>query len=255
VVVDRFGVNAPEFPGVAQAVMLDNDAMVAPAVLWGKLAFYHGPLTGEVKGQRVDGLCDLKKDRVGCAVYRSKGALTLLAINAAGEGQAFAIGPDGSYRRDLGSVTLKPATPAKAWTTLAMKHPDTLLGAADGQVIEMARDGADWRERGRWRADFGPAIRIAADSGELWVADRDRHRVAVLGLATEKPLAGFGTPDRPGAGLRLEPAERRVGCGRGRLAGVKRVLRQPAGQGGLAPGRLSRRVGFQRSGQAALRRV
>ena len=197
----RFGVNAPGYPGVAQAVMLDNDSMVAPGELWGKPAFYHGPLTGEVQGQRVEGACGLKKDRVGCAVYRSKGTLALLAINEAGDGQAFAIGSDGRYQRDLGSVALKPAAPVRAWTSLAMKDPDTLLGAADGQVVEMTRDGNDWKEARRWRADFGPAIWIAADSGRLWVADRDRHRIIVLDLATEKPLATFGTPDKAGADL------------------------------------------------------
>ena len=181
--------------------MLDNDSMAAPGEMWGKPAFYHGPLTGEVQGQRVDQGCGLKKDRVGCAVYKSKGALTLLAINEAGTGQAFAIGSDCRYQRDLGSVALKPAAPVKAWTSLAMKEPDTLLGAADGHVVEMTRDGNDWKEARRWRADFGAAIWFAADAGRLWVADRDRHRIVVLDLATEKPLAVFGTPDKPGADL------------------------------------------------------
>lgn len=197
----RLGVNAPEHPGVAQVVMLDNDSMAAPAHLWGKPAFYHGPLTREVQGQRVEQGCGLKNDRVGCTVYKNNGALTLLAINEAGEGQAFAIGADGRYQRDLGAVALKTAAPVKAWTSLAMKGPDSLLGAADGHVLELARDGNDWRETRRWRADFGPAIWIAADSGKLWVADRDRHRVLALDLATEKPIAVFGTTDKPGTDL------------------------------------------------------
>ena len=197
----RLGVNAPEHPGVAQAVMLDNDSMVAPASLWGKPAFYHGPLTGEVQGQRIDQGCGLKKDRVGCAVYRSKGILTLLTINEAGDGQAFAIGSDGTYQRDLGPVALRPAAPVKAWSSLAMKDPDTLLGAGDGYVVEMARDGNDWKEARRWRADFGAAIWIAADAGRLWVADRNRHRVVALDLATGGALAVFGTPDTPGTNL------------------------------------------------------
>ncbi len=113
----------------------------------------------------------------------------------------FAIGADGRYQRDLGSVALKPAVPVKAWTSLAMEDPDTLLGAADGHVVEMARDGADWKESRRWRADFGAAIWIAADAGRLWVADRDHHRIVALDLATGKALAAFGTPDKPGTGL------------------------------------------------------
>jgi hypothetical protein len=172
--------------------MLENDHMVAVCHLWGQPTFCYGPLTGEVKSWRIGDRCGLKKDRVGCAVYRSAGRLVLLAIGPAGDGQAFAIGSDGAWRSDLGNVQLKTVTPVKAWTSLAMKDADTLLGAGDGHVIEMARDGTDWKETRRWRVDFGAVIHISADSGRLWVSDRDRHRVAVLELGTGKSIAAFG---------------------------------------------------------------
>ncbi|NQT85734.1 hypothetical protein HQ560_03160 [bacterium] len=187
----RFGVNPVEFPWAGQPVMLDNDRIVVPCHLWGKPMFYYGPLTIELKGWRVD-KSNLKKDRVGSAVYRAGGKLVLLVIGPAGDGQAFAIGSDGAYREDLGDVQLKTLTPVRAWTSLAMKSADTLLAAGDGHVIEMARDGANWKEARRWRADFGSAIHISADSGRLWVSDRDGHRVVTFDLATGKPIASFG---------------------------------------------------------------
>jgi hypothetical protein len=189
----RFGVNPPEFPWTAQPVMLDNDHMVAVGHLWGQPTFYYGPLTGEVKNWRIGDKCGLRKDRVGCAVYRGAGRLVLLAVGPSGDGQAFAIGSDGAWREDLGEVQLKTVTPINAWTSLAMKDADTLLGAGDGHVIEMARDGTHWKETRRWRADFGPTVHIASDSGRLWVAERDGHRVCVFELVTGKPIATFGS--------------------------------------------------------------
>jgi len=74
----RFGVNPPEFPWAAQAVMLDNDNVVVPCYLWGRPTFYSGPLTKELRGQRLDKGCALTRDRVGSAVTRADGRLALL---------------------------------------------------------------------------------------------------------------------------------------------------------------------------------
>ena len=198
----RFGVNPPDFPWTGQVVMLDNDNVVVPCSLWGRPTLYSGPLTKELRGQRIDKGCALTRDRVGSAVYRADGRLALLTIGPKGDGHAFAMGSDGSYRGELGPVALRTAAPMKAWTSLAMKDADTLLGAADGHVVEMTRDGTNWKESRRWRADFGSAIAVTADSGRLWVADRERHRVVVFDLAKAKPIAVFGTPDRAGTDLK-----------------------------------------------------
>ena len=198
----RLGVNPPNFPWTGQVVVLGNDNVVVPCYLWGRPMFYSGPLTKELRGQRIDKGCALTRDRVGSAVYRSDGRLALLTIGPKGDGHAFAIGSDGSYRGELGPVALRAAVPIKAWTSLAMKDADTLLGAADGHVVEMTRDGTNWKESRRWRADFGSAITITADSGRLWVADRERHRVVAFDMATGSPIAIFGAPDRAGTDLK-----------------------------------------------------
>lgn len=204
----EFGVNAPDAPGIGQAVMLESDLMVAPGCMWGKPAFYRGKLTTELGVDRIETPCALKRGTTGTAVYADQGKLVLLAIERTGAGQTFQIDSGGAYRGDIGPVALKAATPGKEWTSLAMKDATTLLAAVDGQVVEMVRDGKDWKESRRWNSwgageteKFGAAVWITADDGRLWVADRERHRVVCFDLATGKPLAAFGTVDKKGADL------------------------------------------------------
>jgi len=204
--LDR-GVNPPEHPGVAQVAMLPSDSICAPGLLWGKPAFYRGPLTEEVKCDRIDKGCALRKEVVASAAVQSKGRRVLLAVDAAGKGDSFLIGEDGAYQGEAGPLTLR-AAPAGEWTTLAPKDEGTLLGAAGGAVVELARDGNDWKEARRWSSwgpgpaeKFGGRVFIAADEGRLWAADAERHRVVCFDLGTGKPLGSFGTCDKAGADL------------------------------------------------------
>ena len=206
----RLGINTLEFPGIGQAAMLDDDTLVAPGSMWGKPTIVSGKLTKEVSAQRIEKPTSLPlKDTCGSAVYRRENHLLLLVLDAAGKAQAFNLSNDGRYVSDAAPVELKTVTPVKAWTALAMRNAGTLLAAADGAVIEFAQDGAvNWIEKRRWnswgaKADekFGAAISIASDAGRLWVADRERQRVLCFDLATGKPLAAFGTPDKSGDDL------------------------------------------------------
>jgi hypothetical protein len=200
----RLQVNPPEV-GVGQVVMLDDDRMVAAGWMWGKPAFYHGPLTGEVAAERIESGCTLAKAPQGAAAYRQGNQRVLLVIDAQGNGRAYRF--DGRYGGDLGPVELKLASPAKAWTSLATRG-DTLLAAVDGQVAELAREGTGWRETRRWAAwgdapdqRFGARVTLAADAGRLWVADTERHRVLCFTLADGRLLASFGATDQPGDSL------------------------------------------------------
>jgi hypothetical protein len=202
------GVNAPEHPGTGQCVMLDNDKMVAPGYLWGKPSFYCGPLSTEVRIDRIEKECALKLGTTGSAVYARQGKPVLLAVEKSGAGHAFFIDGEGRYQGEAGAVALKTSSPAGAWTSLAMKDGTTLLGAADGAVIEMAPEGNDWKETRRWSSwgagpaeKFGASIWIAADVGMLWVADAERHRVLCFDFKTGKPVATFGTADKAGDDL------------------------------------------------------
>ena len=214
------GVNAPEHPGVGQAVMLDGRVMVAPGRMWGQPTLYYGPLAKKVTARRLGDECRLPAGAVGSAVYRDQGRLVLLVVTADGKGYAVRIGSDGSYRGEVGPVPLETAGPAQRWTSLAMKDEAVLLAAVDGHVVEMAPRGEGWKETRRWNTAgtagrFGPAIHIAAADGRLWIADRGRHRVVCVDLASGKPLATFGTADRSGTDLAsLSHPETIAACGR-----------------------------------------
>ncbi len=197
------GVNMPDEAG--QAVVLPGDAMVAPAFMWGKPAFYHGVLSKDVKTERVEKGCALAKGAVGSASYVVRKRRVLLVVGATGTAAAFFIGEDGDYQADAGPVELKTAPPAKEWTSLGMRDENTLLAAADGAVIEFARSGDGWTETKRWSSwgggateKFGRRIRLAADAGRLWVSDEERHRVVCF---EGKSVVDFGTCDRAGSDL------------------------------------------------------
>jgi sugar lactone lactonase YvrE len=205
----RFGVNGPDGRGIGQAVMLPSDAMVAPGILWGQAAMYSGRLDDEVRGDRIGTPMKLPKGYAGSASYVRDKQRVLLVVDQTGAGQAFRIAPDGRFEGDAGDVRLQFAGPGADCTSLAMKDDETLLVAA-GQVIELARDGAGWRESRRWnswgaaaeeRFGAGHVIHIAADDGRLWVADTARHRVVCFDLKTGKPVATFGTADKAGTDL------------------------------------------------------
>jgi len=239
----RCGVNSPEYPGVGQAVMLENDLMVAPGLLWGKPTLYAGPLDKEVKTYRYEKDFSLRKDFCGTAAYKDGGKLVLLVVTKKGAAQACEIASNGEFRADLGEVTLQTTAPVKEWTSLAMKDAGVLLAAGDGQVLEFARDGKNWKETKRWNSwggggagaeeKFGARIWITADTGRVWVSDRERHRVVAFDAASGKPLATFGKTDQKGTdlGTLAEPqviaarGERAVVYDSGNQRLVKLVLR------------------------------
>jgi hypothetical protein len=203
------GVNGPDYPGIGQAVMLDGERMVAPGWLWGKPALYHGKLSGEVAIDRIETPCALKKGTTGSVVYDDEKKRVLLVVEKGGAAQALEIDPEGRYRGDLGPVALELVSPAKEWTSLAAKDKGTLLAAADGNVVELVRDGKGWKESRRWNSwgpgeaeKFGARIWITADAGRLWIADRERMRVLCFDLASGKPVATFGAVDAKGTDLK-----------------------------------------------------
>jgi hypothetical protein len=205
----RFGVPADV---CGQAVMLENDRMVAPGVQYGnQVRLFHGPLTTEVRlsGHGKVGITkDMYKRACGAAVYRTGGRLVMLLVSRDGEAVLEQIGSDGKHIRNIGRVELATSSPAQAWTTLAMKDSGALLAAADGHVIEFTADGQNWKEARRWSswgtgpdARFGAEVFIAVDAGRLWVSDTERHRVVVFDLATGREVASYGKLDGKGADM------------------------------------------------------
>jgi hypothetical protein len=143
---------------------------------------------------RLDAL-EIPKDVVGVALYREltgkRGGWRLLVLGGAGQTKVHEIAEDrrNPWRKDLGSVVLRVATPVKAYTAVTMKDSETLFAAADGQIIEFGRDGADWKETGRWSDGFGAKLRVAVNGGRLAVADAEKNRVVLYAVADHRKLA------------------------------------------------------------------
>ena len=203
----RFSINPPGSPGISQAVMLDNDYMVACGFLWGTPAMFSGNFDKEINGSRIQKGFDLREGAVGSAVYRQDNKLTLLSIDSKGSGQAFYIGSDGKFRSSAGDVALETKRDTSDWTSLAMKE-NSLLASAEGYVIEFENDGNNWKEVSRWNSwgnnpdeNFGSEIYISSDSGLLWVSDTTRQRVVCLDSMSKKLLGTFGEVDNKGTGM------------------------------------------------------
>lgn len=182
------------FKMIAPCAHLDADTVVGLAEVYGKVSVAMGRFEEEdLSCGRLDRL-ELPKNVVGVALYReqpgAKGAWRLLALGASGQARAHEVAEDrrNPWRKDAGEVQLVTATPA-AFTAVTMKDPETLLAAADGQVIEFGRDGANWKEAGRWSDGFGTKVRLAVSEGRLAVADAEKNRVALYALSDRRKLA------------------------------------------------------------------
>jgi hypothetical protein len=183
------------FNMIAPCAHLDANTVVGLAEVYGKVSVAMGCFDEEgLSCNRLDTL-SLPKDVVGVALYReqpgAKGGWRLLVLGAAGQANVHEMAEDrrNPWRKDLGVVALRTATPVKAFTAVTMKDAETLLAAADGQVIAFGRDGADWKETARWSDAFGPQLRVAVSAGRLAIADATNNRLALYALADHRKLA------------------------------------------------------------------
>jgi hypothetical protein len=178
--------------------------MVAPALRNGKSALYAG-LLGEPVSTFQSSF--LPKDGAISAVVTWNKKPTVLILNSKGKGTGIFIGTDGKPHNLAGEVELQTASPVNKWTSLAA-FGDKLIGAADGQVIELDREGDTWKETLRWNswgdgpdAKLGKEIVLTVSQGRLWIADTDRQRVVCLDAANRQPIGSFGALDQAGDDL------------------------------------------------------
>ncbi|MFZ2658049.1 MAG: hypothetical protein WAX69_24165 [Victivallales bacterium] len=199
----RWGVPAPD--KVFGITMLDSDSVCGYGIMWGKPMVMFGKMDKELRMGRIEAQTALPKEAVAVAAAEMNKKRVLLVLEAGGKVTAANINGDGSYNSDGAAVQLITETPVKEWTSLASSGKDLLVGSGDGYVIELARDGDNWKEKRRWNSfgqdsadKFGAAIWIALDSGRLWVSDRMKHRVLCFDLGGEM-VSSYGVADSAGS--------------------------------------------------------
>ena len=183
------------FRMVAPCAWLDADTAVGLAEIYGKVSVAMGRFEEEgLSCSRLEKL-ELPKRLVGIALYRElsgkKGGWRLLALGAGGEARVHEIAEDrrNPWRRELGAAKLQTAAPVQTFTAVTMQDPETLLAAADGQIVAFGRDGSGWKEASRWSDGFGQKLRLAVSGGRLAVADAEKRRVALYALSDHRKLA------------------------------------------------------------------
>lgn len=201
----RHSVPLADAPGPFGASVLPNGSMVAPVFRNGKPCVLTGPLGEPVKVR--GGVGALNKDSLTSAVVNWDKQTALVVINPSGKGDAFAINTNGEGQSKIGEVFLQTNPPVAQWTSL-VGVGDQLIGAADGFVIELTRDGANWNESRRWNSwgtkpdqKFGSEIYVASHQKRLWVSDTTRQRVICFDLESSAPIGSLGTIDQPGNNL------------------------------------------------------
>jgi len=202
----HFGIPEPEIFALA---MQNSDSVVGVGQMWGKPSVMFGKLNKEVRINRIDTPTILPKEGVvAVTVTETNKRPTLLVLEKKGGVTAVNIADTGDYRGDVGPVQFLTSTPVKEWTALAATGRDTLVAAGDGFVIELAREGENWKETRRWNSwgadaaqKFGGPVWLSADAGKLWVSDSARQRVVCFDLASGRELAAFGARDTAGDDL------------------------------------------------------
>jgi hypothetical protein len=204
--------DAPQGEGITgvqmgQFALLPDDHFSVPAIHGVLPAVVGGNFTWHIIWDQLQQQEPKSGFLHGSVIYKdAKGIPLLLAIDSTGNARSYRIDPgQGNATENRGPVALETASPVKEWTSLAMKNPDTLLGAGDGYVIEMARDGVNWKETRRWNAvpdgTLGSEIHLTSDAGRLWVSDTDNHRVLCFNLNDGTLAASFGEKGKAGDDL------------------------------------------------------
>ena len=199
----------PEPDIAALTTMPNSDVVVGYGWMWGKPTVLFGKLDKEVRLGRIETPTTLPKEGVvAVAVTEDNKRRVLLALEKKGRVTAVNISDTGEYKSDVGPVEFRTSSPVAEWTSLAATGKDTLLAGADGYVIELARDGSNWKETRRWNSwgtdadsKFGGPIWISAGDGKLWVSDSARHRAVCFDLSSGRELAAFGAKDVAGDDL------------------------------------------------------
>lgn len=198
----------PEFTG--QPAMLENGSLAAAISRYEgtRPGWISGPLNEDPRTEdRVDYLPG-GEFPVASTVWRKGKSQRVLLINSKGIGTFVQVGPDGQFGKVLGGFRLQVGIAVRKWTSLAIEDDNYLLAAGDGEIFRFAATDEGFENQGKWTplaADepsrFGRQITIASDSGLLWVADTERHRVMCFDISSRNGVGQFGRRDTAGSDL------------------------------------------------------
>ena len=150
----------------------------------------------------------LPKEISGTVAYYAKDRKRcVLTINKNGEGILFYV--DGKWTpSEMKTVKLATSQTTMEWNNLAMPDSSSLIASADGNIIEFAPDGENWKETKRWNSwgdkpdqKFGKTLYISMNKNLLWVSDTDRHRVLCFKKDGNSLVGQFGKTDKAGSGM------------------------------------------------------
>ena len=152
--------------------ILPNGSVVTAGLRWGKPAVYYGPLDGPAR--MAGGVDAFKKTMVSSTVVTINKRTTLVVLDAAGRGVSYLVDSNGKPSGDPVEVVLQATGPLKTVTSFVSVAPDTLVVAADGELVEFAWKDKTWTETKRWNtwggglADrFGARIFVTAAANRL----------------------------------------------------------------------------------------
>ncbi len=187
--------------------LTENDTLVSVHLGPSETVFSRGNIMSYPQNQWVPRIESLKAI-VGSVIYRRGQDDLLLLMNTSGQGQHIRIGSRGEFINVGTLSTLHSKDSVKEWSSLTRRDDSSLIGAANGRVVELIPDSNNWKEARSWNSwgsqpdeKFGNQIQLAADDRLLWVADSSRHRVLCFSSDGKKLLASFGQTDTPGNDL------------------------------------------------------
>ncbi|MGI6496503.1 MAG: hypothetical protein ACOX5G_10540 [Kiritimatiellia bacterium] len=218
------GPDAPVRHGVppeqnAPGVVVGDTSVLIPCWIYGtRPSVFTGDLASEVRGTTLGGPLAYGRDIAALAVWREARQNWMVIAQRDGTARATRLGGNFLPAGDPIQMELVFREPVTTLASLVARPSgsdagtDSLLAAADGSVIELARTETGFAETARWNrwgpdddSRFGGEIRLYAHSDRLWVADSARARVLVfeLGSTPEAPLrlAQFGRTDHAGRGM------------------------------------------------------
>ena len=189
----EFGVPAT---AVTPAALMTPDAPVMLSAQWGKTGAIFGRLEdGQLRTFRGDSDPKRGEAFVGLLYCRAlpnkQGKELLLAVKPTGECERFELSgdPRNIAPKSVGTSRLKFSSEGVV-TSAVMKDPDTVFAVQKGEIVELVRDGNDWREKSRpLPQKFSGPVRLAVSGDRVIVAETDSGVVSLFDFAAHRKLA------------------------------------------------------------------